>query len=111
MARLPPLLISLLIFSGCVHRAPVVPPIGLLFTSYRAPLVTDFDETPLGTKHGEAVVMFVAEPFLGTSVAWGEADIETAAEEGGITTVHYADYDALIVLGFFRRFTVRVYGE
>jgi hypothetical protein len=89
-----------------------MPPLGLAFANQRAPLTIDFDETPIGSKHGTAAVTFVQDPLLtGINLAWGDASVETAAEEGGINTVHYADYEVLNVLGIFVRFTTHAYGD
>ncbi|MHC4789028.1 MAG: TRL domain-containing protein [Planctomycetota bacterium] len=37
--------------------------------------------------------------------------MEHAARNGGLTKVHYADYEILEILGIFGQFTVRAYGE
>jgi hypothetical protein len=93
-------------------RAPVQPPRGVFFTNYSAPLMASFEETRLGPKQGKATVFYVQDPVLtGFNAAWGEASIEAAADEGGISTVHHADYELLSVLIVFHRFTIRVYGE
>lgn len=78
----------------------------------RAPLTHDFHETPLSPKHGTAVVTYVQDPILtGLNFAWGDADIASAAQKGGIDRVQYADYELLSVLGIYVRFTVHAYGD
>ena len=54
---------------------------GCVLTDIQAPLDTDLDNTRLGDKVGEASfesVLWVA--------AWGDAGIQAAAKQGGITT-------------------------
>lgn len=48
--------------------------------------------------------------ITGLSFAWDSATIERIAREGGITTVSYADYDFMHVMGVFAITTIRVYG-
>jgi len=93
---------------GCAGMitAPVVPPVAMLYTGYQAPLDTDFDNTQMGSKKGEASVINV----LGI-VAVGDASAEAAAEDGRITNVMHADYSFLNVLGVFSKYTTIVYGE
>jgi len=101
---------------GCGLQAPVRPPIGLLYTSHKAPLKVDFDNTTLGAKAGEAHTSFVNIPiFVSWSFAWDKTDLDTLLEdakaEGGITECSHADYDHLSVLGIYQRFTVVAHGE
>jgi hypothetical protein len=94
--------------SGCL-TAPVMPPMGIIYTSYRAPL--DFDQegaegTVIGSKEGMAHTTSI----LGL-VAQGDASIVTAAKNGEITKVHGADYDYFNVLGVYQKYTTIVRGE
>ncbi|MBE7706220.1 MAG: TRL-like protein family [Cyanobacteria bacterium SIG30] len=41
----------------------------------------------------------------------GDAGIDTAARNGGITKISYIDVNEVSVLFFFRKLTVTVYGE
>ena len=43
--------------------------------------------------------------------AVGDASVEAAAANGGITKIRYADYEILNVLGIYREFEVRVSGD
>ena len=71
------------------------------------PLDTNLDETRLGDKTGEASTQSVL--WL---VAWGDAGIQAAAAEGGITTITHADLKVFSVLfGLYVRQTTVVYGE
>ena len=110
------LLSSLLFFVGCsgqsIARTPVRPPFGFLFTQYSAPLSTENSATPTTGKVGRASTYYIHDPiFTGMSFAWDSADVKKAAENGRISTVFYADYTTLNVLGVFGQFTVTVYGE
>jgi hypothetical protein len=49
--------------------------------------------------------------FTGSGIAWDEAGIQQAAEEGGIRNVYYADYKITTVLGVFGMYTTIVYGD
>jgi hypothetical protein len=97
------------------YRAPVVPPQGLIMTDVCAPLTVDFDKTPVCTKEGTASTYFIRIPVTLVShwltFGWGEADIKTAAAHGGLKTIAFADYQSLVLLGVFGRFTVKAYGE
>jgi len=45
-------------------------------------------------------------------VALGDASIEKAAKEAGITKIHHVDYQVMAVLmGIYAKYTVYVYGE
>ncbi|MBN1902318.1 hypothetical protein JW926_13415 [Candidatus Sumerlaeota bacterium] len=107
--------ILLLITSGCVtYETPVRPPMGFLFTKFKAPLMTDFHKTDTGAnvmKTSMKKTYYFHEFLLtGINVAWGEADIPEIAAKGGIQTVTYADYEFLNVLGVYAEFQVNVHG-
>jgi len=101
-------------------RTSVIPPGGVLYTHYKAPITTGFDPSrSLASKRGEAVVRQIAlppMPFPGLAtgldlVSWGDASIKQAAANGGITDVEHVDYELKTVLMVFRKFTVEVYGD
>lgn len=99
--------------AGCMTwQAPVQPPRGLLITVYSAPLTTDFAQTPVGGKTGKATTLYLRDIiFTGQTLAWDDASVATAARNAGLTTITYADYEILEVLGVFGKFTIRVHGE
>ncbi len=98
--------------SGCaLPRVPVQPPPGVLFSHYRAPLSTDYKDTAVAGKTGEASTFFIWEPIFDTTWAWDDASIQTAASRAGITKIAYADYEAFSVLSMFGKFKVIVHGE
>lgn len=91
--------------TGCLG-APVVPPYGIVYTNYKAPLDVDYDPTTIGGKDGYSQT----ESVLGL-VAWGDASGAAAAEDAGIKTIHHADYEYFNVLGVYQRYRTVVYGE
>jgi len=100
--------------TGCSasYLAPVRPPAGGLFTSVSAPLSVNFKETPVCTKVGTASTCYFHDWLItGMDFAWGDAGVEAAMMNGNLSTVEYADYDNLMVLWIFGRFTVRAYGK
>ena len=120
--------LSLFLASGCIafktpvtpppgllltFKTPVAPPPGLLFTFYKAPLTTEYHPTPICDKRGEASTFCIRDIVFTKlmTIGWQRADIDTAARNGGLQTVKYAEYEALIVLGLFGKFKVIAYGE
>ncbi len=93
---------------GCAGflSAPVVPPLAFVYTGVEAPLDTELERTNLGSKRGQASVVNI----LGI-VSTGDASAKAAAEDGGIQTIHHADYEFFNVLGVFSRYTTIVYGD
>jgi hypothetical protein len=60
----------------------------------------------------------MTSPKIGRSEAWGilvfatgDASIETAAANGGITRIHHVDHETMNILGIYARYTTVVYGE
>lgn len=111
-------LAGLLLAAGCnamPRNAPVIPPIGWVYTNYRAPLETDFDGDDFvkDSRVGSATVHYLMIPFfpVNIDIAWGEAGIREAAEDANITTVHGADYRFMQVIGLYAETTVYAYGD
>ena len=88
--------------AGCVG-APVVPPLGLIYTDIDAPLNLRGE---MGTKRGQAQVV----SYLGL-ISVGDASVRSAAAAGGISNVKHVDYDFYNFLGLFQRFTTVAYGD
>ena len=101
--------------TGCApHSAPVIPPFGMIYTHYKAPLTTDFDRTDIADKKmGQSTTYFfkIPNPWVDVDFAWDNASIERAAAQGQITKVAYADYEVLSIFGIFVRFTTTTYGD
>jgi hypothetical protein len=86
--------------------APVVPPIGIIYTGMSAPLDTDLMTTELGAKQGRSSSSDIL--FL---VAWGDASTAAAARSAGITKIRHADYEYTNVLGIYQSYTTVIYGD
>lgn len=101
-------LLSVLVLgaTGCAYSAPVIPPVGMLYSNYDAPLTTEYAGQDVTAKEGMASSMSI----LGL-VAWGDCSVETAAKAGNLKQVNFADYNYYNVLGIYQKFTVKVYGE
>ena len=83
------------IFSGC------------LYSNTRFPLDEDLWKTELGTKVGVASNYSVL--WL---VAWGDAGVKKAAENGGLTTINHMDMGIeSYVFGLYLRRDTIVYGD
>ena len=80
------------------------PVIGLMITNVKSPIA----ETSkiAGSKTGEAT----ADTLLGL-IANGDASIQKAAINGGITKIMTVKYKSYNILGVFARFTTIVTGE
>jgi len=120
MRLLAPLCLgAALLLSSCTlmsfPKVPVAPPPGFIFSSYKAPLMTDMEQTPASTmKTGKATTQFMWILYPTISFAYDDASIEQAAKNGGITKIHYADYEVTqvnVLLFAYTKFTTIVYGE
>ncbi|MFW6189340.1 MAG: TRL-like family protein [Planctomycetota bacterium] len=96
---------ALVISTGC-YVAPVMPPVGGIYSDIDSPLTTKYEGQAAAGKTGEASSVSV----LGL-VAWGDCSAETAAQNGGLQRINYCDYRFLNVLGVYQRFTVVAHGE
>jgi len=59
---------------------------------------------------GRKVGTATATSILGL-IATGDASIEAATRNGGITKVKYVDYSVKNILGLFGEYTTTVYGD
>ena len=97
-----PVLVATLL-SGCATA--VSPVTGSLYTNVRAPLlVTDSSDKP--TKVGRATMRSILGIY-----AVGDASVEAAVKNAGITRIHHVDYQTQSILGMMADFTVIVYGN
>ena len=107
--------VCLLTVVGCANslKAPVRPPMGFIYTDYDAPLTTDFKGTGRGSKTGQSQAIYIRVPLIiiNPDFAFGDADIQHAAQNAGIHTIYYADYHYTTVIGLFSRLTVTVHGD
>ncbi|MBX3728336.1 MAG: hypothetical protein KF858_04055 [Candidatus Sumerlaeia bacterium] len=103
------------------YESPVIPPLGFIFTKVAAPLDFEFPSpgtstrqgSDPGLKQGESNTHFIRIPFVRfrPSVAWERISVAETARAANIQTLHYADYEILIVLGIYAEYRLRVYGE
>jgi hypothetical protein len=87
---------------------------GLIYSSYRAPLTTKFEATPAKPpKVGKARTTYVMLPLIVVwlDFAFDDASVKKAAQNGGITRIHYADYEFTSVCVVFGSYETTVYGE
>lgn len=87
---------------GCIG-APIVPPLGLIYTDIDAPLTL---AGKAGSRRGEASVTSI----LGL-VSTGDGSVKAAAAAGGIKQVVRVDYEFYNVLGVYQRYTTVAYGD
>lgn len=78
--------------------------VGLVYTGYTEPAAVTSNQ--LGTKVGQSKALSV----LGIT-ATGNAGIEKATKQAGITKVSHVDKKTVSVLGLFTTVTYTVYGE
>ncbi len=89
--------------TGCATSTPV----GSLYTQVKLPVaVTQFQATSTKLKVGKAE----CKSILGM-VATGDASIDTAAKNAGITVIHHVDWEAENILGIIGTYRCVVYGE
>lgn len=100
------LVAGVITLSGCM-TAPVQPPRGIIYTSQTAPLFNPITaEESVGSKSGESS----AASILGL-IAWGDAGLRTATQEGGITQVKHVDYEYTNIIGIYQEYKTIVYGD
>ena len=88
-------------------RAAVIPPRGLIYTHYRAPLTTDMKKTDFGSKKGVDYTRYLLVPLFG----FGDVSIEKIAKDNNITTIKHVDYELTSVLMIFAEMKIIVYGD
>lgn len=117
--RMPALAKCLLLVSGLISIAgcieissTFVPPRGVIYNSVRAPLTTEFYNTPVFDTKGEASAYYLRIPVqMYPSFGFNNADIDSAVRSGGLARASFADYELTSVLGIFARTRVIAYGE
>lgn len=95
-------LVSSLALTGCT--AAMTPVFGGLFTQTKGP-VSGVDNDVSMDKKG------VAEAQGIVLVGIGDASIEAAMRNGGITKIHHIDHESMSVLGVYSVYRTIVYGE
>lgn len=88
--------------SGCAVAA--APTNGLLFTNVQGPI--NANEGTATSKEGKAC----ANNILGL-IASGDASIEAAKADGGISKITTVDHSSTSILGLYAQFCTVAYGE
>jgi hypothetical protein len=97
------LLAAVLTIAGCATPYPL----GLVVTQVEVPAAGgDGTVSRANLKKGVSE----CKSYLGI-VACGDASIETAAKNGGITQIHYVDWEVDNILGFIGTYRCVVYGR
>lgn len=93
--------LSLSLLWGCATPYPA----GIAYTELKLPV--NVTSNPSGSPK---VGIAECKSYFGL-VAIGDASIETAMKNGGITKIHYVDWDVKNILGIIGTYKVTVYGE
>ena len=116
--------IGLMMFCGCTTsirsandlsprvgpKSGFVPPGGVLFSNYKAPLLVTYDAAAISRNQGDASSDYIYDPFLtGLSYAWGDCSLNEAIHDGRFNRVGSADYSFFNVLGIYKKTSVHVY--
>lgn len=88
---------------GCIG-APVVPPLGVIYTDLNAPLTLGGGD--FGNKRGESSVECILGLF-----STGDGSVHAAAKNGGISQVKRVDYEFFNMIGLYQRYTTVAYGN
>ena len=91
--------------TGC-SAATTAPALGILYTDVKGPVTATGNTSGDRMLEGKGTVT----SYLGL-VATGDASIESAANNAGITKIHHVDYHSTSVLGLIATYTVIVYGN
>lgn len=103
MQKIILLLSIVLLTSGC---ATVQSPVnGWLYTDIKSPLALG-ESNARPNKVGRASVT----SYMGL-VTTGDASIQSAMKQAGITKIHFIDYESRSFMGVYSEFTAVVYGE
>lgn len=91
-----------LLFASCsVVKSPVA---GMLYTDIKDGMAVTNNSG--SSKVGTAEV----KGYVGL-IATGDASIQAAAKEAGITRIHHVDYQSKSYVGIYSSYTIIVYGE
>lgn len=96
-----------------IPASPVLPPWGILYTDYKAPLTINFDKTPVASGAPRTYeVKRIGIPFYQyLSVAWGDTNVGDLGLASGFGKVHYIDQEYLNILTVYQVHRFNVYGE
>jgi hypothetical protein len=94
------------VVSGCATVLSPVP--GLIFTDVKVP--SNRLQAPLDSATYSKVGTASCSSILGI-IATGDASVDAATKNGGITKIHHVDSDRYSVLGLYSKYTTIVHGE
>lgn len=100
MKKLFALAFAVAMFTGCI-KSPIV---GGIYTDIKDGM------SVTGNAGSSKVGTAEAKGYLGI-VALGDASIQAAAREAGITRIHHVDYQAKSYVGVYTIYTIVVYGD
>ncbi|MEO0005200.1 MAG: TRL domain-containing protein [candidate division WOR-3 bacterium] len=99
-------IICLTMLTGCM---PGFYTVGTLYTSVKTPSAAVAYYGPSANQAAK-VAKATATNILGV-VAIGDASLEAAMKQVGMTKVHHVDQEVTSILGLFSTYTIYVYGE
>jgi hypothetical protein len=94
----------LAIVGGCAAMA-VSPVTGFIMTDVKGPLTATNASSgfsKIGTAECSSILGIIGQ---------GDASIDAAMKNGGITKVHHVDFHSYSILGLYAKYTTVVYGE
>ena len=94
-------MLAAVVLTGCASTYPA----GSLYQELKMP-ITATSAKCINCKKGYSE----ATSILGL-VATGDASIEAAAKQGGITVIHHVDWEVKNILGIIGNYRCNVYGE
>lgn len=102
MKRIMIVLLAVALGGCATAMSPVT---GTMYSNVKAPLTATTSPKEV-QRVGRASVRSILGVF-----ASGDASIQTAARNGGITEIHHVDYESQNFFGVLAEFTVVVYGN
>ena len=96
------LLVAFVCLQGCA--SVITPARGTIYSDVKGPWTATSlsGSTKVGSSSCTSILGIVAQ---------GDASIEAAMRNGGITKIHHVDTHTYSILGVYAKLTVRVYGE
>lgn len=99
-------LFAVMVLSGCATVQSPVP--GIIFTDVKVP--SNRLQAPLDSATYSKAGSASCTSILGI-IATGDASVDAAAKNGGITQIHHVDSDRYSILGLYSKYTTIVHGE
>ncbi len=96
-------LLSVMVVAVCGCVGPSAPMMGMIYTDVTGP--GGVGDASGFSKVGQSEATGII------CVATGDASIEAAMKDGGITKVHHVDVKYMSILGLYGKATTTVYGE